>query len=235
MRSAGGYKRGSTSGSGHAGVILAVWFMVQLHRGIMDPVPCFPFLLFPSIHSASFLLLVSSFVHTLTPFLLSSFSLSSTLPHYPSASTAPPTRLSILASKQTTAMISVPSSLSVFPTLGGSAVPSSGSSPMVSATPLDRSVGSDHVEMSLASVPTSPTSTAHAQDGTPVDSKRPKHHLARSHSSRLVLLSDEITPRDMTLSMIQAQYHIYHTDLSGYLAGGAMVQDALTKYALGGE
>ncbi|KAF9360973.1 hypothetical protein BGX34_007387 [Mortierella sp. NVP85] len=38
----------------------------------------------------------------------------------------------------------------------------------------------------------------------------------------------------MAQSMIQAQYHIYHTDLSGYLAGGAMVQDALTKYALGG-
>ncbi|KAF9101813.1 Adaptor for signal transduction [Mortierella sp. AM989] len=38
----------------------------------------------------------------------------------------------------------------------------------------------------------------------------------------------------MALSIIQAQYHIYHTDLSGYLAGGAMVQDALTKYALGG-
>ncbi|KAG0357789.1 hypothetical protein BGZ54_000184 [Gamsiella multidivaricata] len=38
----------------------------------------------------------------------------------------------------------------------------------------------------------------------------------------------------MALSIIQAQYHIYHTDLSGYLAGGAMVQDVLTKYALGG-
>ncbi|KAG0204639.1 hypothetical protein BGX28_003476 [Mortierella sp. GBA30] len=38
----------------------------------------------------------------------------------------------------------------------------------------------------------------------------------------------------MALSILQAQYHIYHTDLSGYLAGGAMVQDALTKYALGG-
>ncbi|KAF9398183.1 hypothetical protein BGX21_008082 [Mortierella sp. AD011] len=38
----------------------------------------------------------------------------------------------------------------------------------------------------------------------------------------------------MALSIIQAQYHIYHTDLSGYLAGGDMVQDALTRYALGG-
>ncbi|KAF9936850.1 hypothetical protein BGZ65_001991 [Modicella reniformis] len=64
--------------------------------------------------------------------------------------------------------------------------------------------------------------------------KHPKNYLVRSHSSRLVHLSDEITSRELVLSMIQAQYHIYHTDLSGYLAGGAMVQDVLTKYALGG-
>ena len=39
----------------------------------------------------------------------------------------------------------------------------------------------------------------------------------------------------MALSIVQAQYHIYHTDLSGYLAGADMVQDALTRYALGGK
>ncbi|KAF9962818.1 hypothetical protein BGZ70_007875 [Mortierella alpina] len=66
------------------------------------------------------------------------------------------------------------------------------------------------------------------------NNKRPKHYLVHSHSSRHVHLTDDITPREMALSILQAQYHIYHTDLSGYLAGGAMVQDALTKYALGG-
>jgi hypothetical protein len=39
----------------------------------------------------------------------------------------------------------------------------------------------------------------------------------------------------MALSIVQAQYHIYHTDLSGYLAGADMVQDALTRFALGGK
>ncbi|KAG0260075.1 hypothetical protein BG011_002146 [Mortierella polycephala] len=72
-------------------------------------------------------------------------------------------------------------------------------------------------------------------NGSPMECKRPKYHNAHSHSSRQVHLTDEITPREMVLSIIQAQYHIYHTDLSGYLAGGAMVQDALTKYALGGS
>ncbi|KAF9563777.1 hypothetical protein EC968_004720 [Mortierella alpina] len=73
------------------------------------------------------------------------------------------------------------------------------------------------------------TNSAKAENG-----KRPKHYLVHSHSSRHVHLTDDITPREMALSILQAQYHIYHTDLSGYLAGGAMVQDALTKYALGG-
>ncbi|KAF9579381.1 hypothetical protein BGW38_004386, partial [Lunasporangiospora selenospora] len=69
--------------------------------------------------------------------------------------------------------------------------------------------------------------------GPGVDSKRPKIRRSTSHSSRNVHLTEEITPREMALAIIQAQYHIYHSDLSGYLAGGAMVQDALTKYALG--
>ncbi|KAF9405356.1 hypothetical protein BGZ94_003626 [Podila epigama] len=57
----------------------------------------------------------------------------------------------------------------------------------------------------------------------------------RSHSSRNVRLTDETTARDLAVSIIQAQYHIYHTDLSGYLAGGAMVQDTLATFALGGS
>ncbi|KAG0079645.1 hypothetical protein BGZ92_000949, partial [Podila epicladia] len=60
-----------------------------------------------------------------------------------------------------------------------------------------------------------------------------RHYLVHSHSSRHVHLTEGITPRELAVSIIQAQYHIYHTDLSGYLAGGAMVQDALTTYALG--
>ncbi|KAF8924893.1 hypothetical protein BGZ52_007612, partial [Haplosporangium bisporale] len=62
-----------------------------------------------------------------------------------------------------------------------------------------------------------------------------RHYLVHSHSSRHVHLTEGITPRELAVSIIQAQYHIYHTDLSGYLAGGAMVQDALTTYALGGS
>lgn len=62
-----------------------------------------------------------------------------------------------------------------------------------------------------------------------------RHYLVHSHSSRHVHLTEGITPRELAVSIIQAQYHIYHTDLSGYLAGGAMVQDALTTYALGGK
>ncbi|KAI1296278.1 hypothetical protein EDD11_007425 [Mortierella claussenii] len=77
------------------------------------------------------------------------------------------------------------------------------------------------------------TRTTSANTSASVECKRPTHYHVHSHSSRHVNLTDEITPRDMALSIIQAQYHIYHTDLSGYLAGGAMVQDALTKYALG--
>ncbi|KAG0344466.1 hypothetical protein BG004_004457 [Podila humilis] len=79
-----------------------------------------------------------------------------------------------------------------------------------------------------------------SDDGTNHDSsnssKRPKHYLLHSqYSSRHIQLTDDATPREMVVSMIQAQYHIYHTDLSGYLAGGAMVQDALTTFALGGS
>ncbi|KAF9161155.1 hypothetical protein BGX20_002220, partial [Mortierella sp. AD010] len=86
---------------------------------------------------------------------------------------------------------------------------------------------SDHISLpeTLAGPSSSDVST---------ECKRPSHYLVHSHSSRHVNLTDEITPREMALSIIQAQYHIYHTDLSGYLAGGDMVQDALTRYALGG-
>ncbi|KAF9924533.1 hypothetical protein FBU30_005527 [Linnemannia zychae] len=69
-------------------------------------------------------------------------------------------------------------------------------------------------------------------------SKKPflpkRSYSVTSHSSRHVQYTDEATPREMALSIVQAQYHIYHTDLSGYLAGADLVQDALTKYALGG-
>ncbi|KAG0265334.1 hypothetical protein BGZ95_003359 [Linnemannia exigua] len=61
-----------------------------------------------------------------------------------------------------------------------------------------------------------------------------RSYSVTSHSSRHVQYTDEITPREMALSIVQAQYHIYHTELSGYLAGADMVQDALTRYALGG-
>ncbi|KAI8358726.1 hypothetical protein B0O80DRAFT_441325 [Mortierella sp. GBAus27b] len=124
-------------------------------------------------------------------------------------------------------MISVPSApRALHPTLGNT-TNSSGLSSTASAGSLSLSGTSDHTtEMSHASTSNSPTT----------EGKRSRpYYLVHSHSSRLVLLSDEITPRDMVQSMIQSQYHIYHTDLSGYLAGGAMVQDALTKYALGGS
>ncbi|KAG0312956.1 hypothetical protein BGZ99_009173 [Dissophora globulifera] len=85
-----------------------------------------------------------------------------------------------------------------------------------------------------AATPTS-SSSGSSNAGKTAECKRPKLYHVHSHSSRHVQLTDEITPREMALSIIQAQYHIYHTDLSGYLAGGAMVQDALTKYALGGS
>ncbi|KAF9125242.1 hypothetical protein BGW39_007547 [Mortierella sp. 14UC] len=61
-----------------------------------------------------------------------------------------------------------------------------------------------------------------------------RSYSVASHSSRHVTYTDQVTPREMALSIVQAQYHIYHTDLSGYLAGADMVQDALTRYALGG-
>ncbi|KAF9545478.1 hypothetical protein EC957_010893 [Mortierella hygrophila] len=68
--------------------------------------------------------------------------------------------------------------------------------------------------------------------------KRPslpkRSYSVTSHSSRSVQLTEEITPREMALSIVQAQYHIYHTDLSGYTAGADLVQDALTRFALGG-
>ncbi|KAF9287087.1 hypothetical protein BGZ88_008757 [Linnemannia elongata] len=68
--------------------------------------------------------------------------------------------------------------------------------------------------------------------------KRPslpkRSYSVTSHSSRSVQFTEETTPREMALSIVQAQYHIYHTDLSGYLAGADMVQDALTRFALGG-
>ncbi|KAG0056281.1 hypothetical protein BGZ89_002152, partial [Linnemannia elongata] len=67
--------------------------------------------------------------------------------------------------------------------------------------------------------------------------KRPslpkRSYSVTSHSSRSVQFTEETTPREMALSIVQAQYHIYHTDLSGYLAGADMVQDALTRFALG--
>ncbi|KAF9911519.1 hypothetical protein EC991_003322 [Linnemannia zychae] len=61
-----------------------------------------------------------------------------------------------------------------------------------------------------------------------------RSYSVTSHSSRHVTYTDQVTPREMALSIVQAQYHIYHTDLSGYLAGADMVQDALTRYGLGG-
>ncbi|KAF9325152.1 hypothetical protein BG006_011340 [Podila minutissima] len=84
--------------------------------------------------------------------------------------------------------------------------------------------------------PMSSNSNTNAADNYSQSNKRPnRHYLVHSHSSRHVHLTDGITPRELAVSIIQAQYHIYHTDLSGYLAGGAMVQDALTTYALGGS
>ncbi|KAF9307861.1 hypothetical protein BG003_011969 [Podila horticola] len=90
--------------------------------------------------------------------------------------------------------------------------------------------------MGNTTIPMSPMSHNGTTDNHNQSNRRPnRHYLVHSHSSRHVHLTDGITPRELAVSIIQAQYHIYHTDLSGYLAGGAMVQDALTTYALGGS
>lgn len=128
-------------------------------------------------------------------------------------------------------MISIPSTPRVLrPSLGSTATASSCPDSHPNATAAITKT-MQHLP-STADITDNVTSTNNAKAEC---SKRPKHYLVHSHSSRHVHLTDDITPREMALSILQAQYHIYHTDLSGYLAGGAMVQDALTKYALGGN